>query len=284
MKWKFSIKKLNILLITIKKIANSIYGFTGAGNGYFPFLPAARSITSIGRNSILKAKEYMETQGVNVIYGDTDSVLCRIMNKEKIKLNPDGTYDVKEMFSICKELECNINKLFQKPMRMEFEGELYRYVLFTAKKHYIAILLDNKGRINDKPKYKGVMAVRRDVCKYAKDLFTKITNIATNQNYELKCKSEKCDYCYEKRNNKWIKRKIQNEDEYKYYDIIDSYINEIKNLMYGLVDDDDLSRDDFLGSWWGSLYDLEKKEYKRLNFDNVKIFDLSVKAIGVINK
>lgn len=74
-------------------------------------------------------------------------------------------------------------------------------------------------------------------------------------------------------------------DRYTEHDTFNLYhYSTNDSIGFGVFDHDDLSRDDFLGSWWGSLNDLEKKEYKRLNFDNVQSFDLSVKAIGVINR
>lgn len=74
-------------------------------------------------------------------------------------------------------------------------------------------------------------------------------------------------------------------DRYTKHDTFNLYhYSTNDSIGFDVFDHDDLSRDDFLGSWWGSLNDLEKKEYKRLKFDNVQSFDLSVKAIGVINK
>ncbi len=56
------------------------------------------------------------------------------------------------------------------------------------------------------------------------------------------------------------------------------------SIGFGVFDHDGLSKDDWMGTWWGSLIDLQKKEYKRLKFDDVQSFDLSVKALGVINR
>lgn len=55
------------------------------------------------------------------------------------------------------------------------------------------------------------------------------------------------------------------------------------SVGFGVYDHDNLSRDDGLGYWWGSLNNLKKTEYKRLKFGNVHHFDLKMKDAGVIN-
>lgn len=60
------------------------------------------------------------------------------------------------------------------------------------------------------------------------------------------------------------------------------YLN-ADSVGFNVFDHDNLSRDDWMGSWWGSINELEKKEIKRLKFDHIRQFDVSVKAMGVIN-
>ncbi len=55
------------------------------------------------------------------------------------------------------------------------------------------------------------------------------------------------------------------------------------SIGLGVFDHDDLSRDDFLGSWQGPLKVLEKKECTQLKFDNIKSFDIKIKEEGIIN-
>lgn len=52
----------------------------------------------------------------------------------------------------------------------------------------------------------------------------------------------------------------------------------------GVYDRDDLSRDDFLGDWFGSIKELESDSLKTLRFDNLKWFKIKVRQQGCINK
>ena len=66
---------LNARQTAFKLSANSMYGFFGVTRGYLPFMPAAMSITYLGRQNVLKAAQLITTvYGGHLIYGDTDSV------------------------------------------------------------------------------------------------------------------------------------------------------------------------------------------------------------------
>lgn len=52
----------------------------------------------------------------------------------------------------------------------------------------------------------------------------------------------------------------------------------------GVYDRDDLSRNDFLGDWFGSIKELESDSVKTLHFDNLKCFKIKAKQQGCINK
>lgn len=78
--------------LALKVSANSAYGIMGATKGYLPFLPGAMSTTAMGRQSIMKAAEYVKStyQG-KLIYGDSvcdyTPVILRI-NKTLIRILP----------------------------------------------------------------------------------------------------------------------------------------------------------------------------------------------------
>jgi hypothetical protein len=55
------------------------------------------------------------------------------------------------------------------------------------------------------------------------------------------------------------------------------------SIGFGVYDHDNLSRDDGMGYWWGSLNELTKTPIKRIAFGNIKSFDIKVKEIGVVN-
>ena len=73
-------------------------------------------------------------------------------------------------------------------------------------------------------------------------------------------------------------------DKYVAHDTFNLYHYYITDSVgFGVYDHDNLSRDDGLGYWWGSLNNLEKTEYRRLKFGNVHHFDLKVKDAGMVN-
>ena len=72
--------------LALKVSANSVYGFCGAQKGYLPYgRMIAESITAIGREQLLLSKQIAEERyGMDVIYGDTDSIMFtrRDINEE----------------------------------------------------------------------------------------------------------------------------------------------------------------------------------------------------------
>lgn len=55
-------------------------------------------------------------------------------------------------------------------------------------------------------------------------------------------------------------------------------------IKIGVYDRDDLSGDDYLGDWFGTIKELESNTYKTLKFDNLQWFQIKVKQQGCINK
>lgn len=68
---------LNAKQISIKTVANSVYGSLAARTGFIPFIPGAASITAMGRKLIMAAIDRIikEWPGSKLIYGDTDSAM-----------------------------------------------------------------------------------------------------------------------------------------------------------------------------------------------------------------
>lgn len=56
------------------------------------------------------------------------------------------------------------------------------------------------------------------------------------------------------------------------------------SIGFDVYDHDNLSRDDFMGCWWGPLKDLKGKTCADITFGNIKSFKVEVKGKGVINK
>ena len=58
----------------IKLLMNSFYGVLGTPSCRFHDHQLANAITGFGQHFLLWAKEWMERRGLNVLYGDTDSL------------------------------------------------------------------------------------------------------------------------------------------------------------------------------------------------------------------
>jgi len=189
--------------LALKVSANSMYGGMGASKGYLSFLPGAMSTTAYGRQSIELAKRTLrEKYGGVVVYGDTDSCYVKFSREainrviELAGLNRGGFASLSDNFEddptqqnpqpnalwdACLWLEREISKLYPKPMFLEFEGEIYRRILFLTKKRYMAIQCDKTGEIVKKkntegilePKMtmKGVLLTRRDNSNYVRDVY-----------------------------------------------------------------------------------------------------------------
>jgi len=117
----------------LKVSANSVYGFTGALRGHLPCFDISSSVTSYGRLMIEQTRDmvldvYSKKKGFPhdsvVIYGDTDSVMIKF-----------GVKTVKEAIEIGKEAAVKITKIFEKPIRLEFEKVYWPYLLLGKKRY-----------------------------------------------------------------------------------------------------------------------------------------------------
>ena len=69
----------------LKVILNASYGVMGAE--IFPLycLPVAEATTAVGRYTILETIEKCKSVGIEVLYGDTDSLFLKAQRKNKFK-------------------------------------------------------------------------------------------------------------------------------------------------------------------------------------------------------
>ena len=116
----------------------------------------AASTTAVGRDHIMKAKNFMEEKGATVLYGDTDSVFVTIPNKD----NKKGKAAIKDAISNGQTLSSEFNKLLKFPHNLEYEKCFWPFVIFS-KKRYCA----NKYEFDDtkfKQNSMGIVLKRRD--------------------------------------------------------------------------------------------------------------------------
>ncbi|THD18717.1 DNA polymerase, partial [Fasciola hepatica] len=114
--------------LALKISANSVYNFTGAQVGKLPCLEISGSVTAFGRLMIDKTKIFVEQKftmangfphDTKVIYGDTDSVMCKF-----------GVSTVAEAMELGRKAAELISSEFPNPIRLEFE-KMHLLLLFS---------------------------------------------------------------------------------------------------------------------------------------------------------
>lgn len=169
---------LNKKQIAIKVSTNSFFGFLGVlKNGKKPFRPAAVAITSWGRELITTTNNYLiDNYGAIIVYGDTDSSMVRMPNQ--ITSNDQCDYWVNR---ICDE----ITNLF--PDNIIMEKEYCGKILCIKKKKYVFYIYDVDGSYKRLPNgdikksIKGIMSVRRENCKWARQTYDKVIEMIMNE-------------------------------------------------------------------------------------------------------
>jgi len=147
---------LDRLQLALKVTANSFYGFCGAPDCMIPRLEISSSVTAFGRSLLNQSKSLVETEGYEVYYGDTDSIMVGI---------PKAT-DITSALSIGRELESFLNVRMPSGVQFKVEEIMYN-PLFIQKKHYTCIMYVDTGvAINREMLFKGIDCIRRDRLPY----------------------------------------------------------------------------------------------------------------------
>ncbi|GGD51731.1 DNA polymerase II [Lacimicrobium alkaliphilum] len=162
----------------IKILMNSFYGVLGSGGCRFYDTRLASSITLRGHDIMQTTARWIEEQGHQVIYGDTDSTFVWL---------GDDTTD-QQAAEQGRQLEQLINQRWQRKLReeldlecfleIEFESHFKRFVMPTirgseqgSKKRYAGLKATDKG---DKLVFKGLESVRSDWTALAKHFQTRL--------------------------------------------------------------------------------------------------------------
>uniref|UniRef100_A0A0K8RKF8 DNA polymerase n=1 Tax=Ixodes ricinus TaxID=34613 RepID=A0A0K8RKF8_IXORI len=209
---------LNNQQLAIKCTANSMYGFTGAlEKGMLACVQVSRSVTGFGRKLINRTERYVynyldalkrneiddpDYKGglvtmpseLEVIYGDTDSVMVK---------TPKNT-SIKDALVWGEKLANWINTHYVRPIELEFEKVYMPYILFTKKRYAGRMFVDPKTP--PKIDCKGLENVRRDTCPYVSDVVSECIRLivefddleravryATESAYKLTTKSVPID-------------------------------------------------------------------------------------------
>lgn len=163
----------NVAANAIKILMNSFYGVLGTPACRFHNPALANAITGQGRDLLLWSKQWFESAGFKVLYGDTDSLFVHSGTSDPAKARVQGP---KLVASLNSELARYINERWRVQSRLELEFEKLYLKLFLprirhgtggARKRY-AGLLDGKDTGNIE--FVGMEVVRRDWTALAKQV------------------------------------------------------------------------------------------------------------------
>jgi DNA polymerase, archaea type len=136
----------------LKVILNASYGVMGAE--IFPLycLPVAEATTAVGRYTILETIEKCKSSGIEVLYGDTDSLFLKAPSKDQV-------HEVVEWAKTEFGVDLDLDKE-------------YRYVVFsTRKKNYLGVQKDGKVDV------KGLTGKKSHTPPFIRNLFYEILGI-----------------------------------------------------------------------------------------------------------
>jgi DNA polymerase I len=136
----------------LKVILNASYGVMGAEIFPLYFLPVAEATTAIGRHTILETIKKCESIGIEVLYGDTDSLFLKKPTTEQIQ-------KVIEQAKKDHGVDLEIDKT-------------YRYcVLSNRKKNYLGVTKDGKVDV------KGLTGKKSHTPGFIKKLFFELIDV-----------------------------------------------------------------------------------------------------------
>ncbi|RLF25106.1 MAG: DNA-directed DNA polymerase I [Thermoprotei archaeon] len=145
----------------LKVFINASYGVFGAST--FPLYcpPVAESTTAIGRYAIKRTLEKAQELGLEVIYGDTDSLFIKNPPSEKVS---------------------NLIKWAEKELKIDLDvDKVYRYVtLSERKKNYLGVLESGSVEI------KGLLGKKRNTPEFLKQAFANLIKILA----EVRCERD----------------------------------------------------------------------------------------------
>ena len=163
----------NVASNAIKILMNSFYGVLGTPACRFHNAALANAITGTGKNLLLWSKNWFETAGFKVLYGDTDSLFIQACTDDPAAASEQGAMLAASLTS---ELNRYISERWRVQSRLELQFEKLYLKLFLprarhstrgASKRYAGLV---HGESADKIEFIGMEVVRRDWTDLAKSV------------------------------------------------------------------------------------------------------------------
>ncbi|ESP04902.1 hypothetical protein LOTGIDRAFT_109334, partial [Lottia gigantea] len=142
----------------LKLTANSMYGCLGFSHSRFYAKPLAAMVTGKGREILLQTRDLVQMMNLDVIYGDTDSIM----------INTNST-DMDTVFKLGNKVKAEVNKLYRL-LEIDIDG-VFKSMLLLKKKKYAALSVskNSDGTYTTTQELKGLDIVRRDWSDLAKE-------------------------------------------------------------------------------------------------------------------
>jgi DNA polymerase I len=140
-----------VIQSALKVILNASYGVFGAESFDLYCPPVAEATAAIGRHSITQIINEAHELGIQVIYGDTDSIFLK--NPSESQINALAKWSEKEL-----KMELDVDKV-------------YRYAVFSSrKKNYLGVTLEGTVDV------KGLTGKKKHIPPFIKQAFDLMKN------------------------------------------------------------------------------------------------------------